>query len=132
MRKKLTHNWGLKIISVLFAIVLWLIVVNIVDPVETKTFNNVHVTVENESVIKDQGKVYDITDNSDTISVSVKGRRSALEALKSTDLVAIADMKEMIVKDSVPIDVTASKYNDKIQDISPKTRTKKNRKEEPA
>ncbi|PXV90167.1 YbbR domain-containing protein [Lachnotalea glycerini] len=125
MRKKLTHNWGLKIISVLFAIVLWLIVVNIVDPVETKTFNNVHVTVENESVIKDQGKVYDITDNSDTISVSVKGRRSALEALKSTDLVAIADMKEMIVKDSVPIDVTASKYNDKIQDISPKTRTLK-------
>ena len=63
MRKKLTHNLGLKIISALFAIILWLIVVNIIDPVEKKTFNNIQVTVENESVIEDQDKVYDITDD---------------------------------------------------------------------
>lgn len=125
MRKKLTHNLGLKIISALFAIVLWLIVVNIIDPVETKTFNNIQVTVENESVIEEQGKVYDITDNSDTISVTVKGRRSALETLKASDFLAIADMKEMIVIDTVPIEVSVTKYNDRIEEIIPKTKTLK-------
>jgi YbbR domain-containing protein len=125
MRKKLTHNLGLKIISALFAIVLWLIVVNIIDPVETKTFNNVHVTVENESVITDEGKVYDIIDNSDTISVSVKGRRTALEELKSTDFLAVADMEDRIVAHIVPIDVSVTKLNNKIEDIAPKTRTLK-------
>lgn len=125
MKKKLTHNWGLKILSTLFAIVLWLIVVNIIDPVESKSFSNVHVTVQNESVIKNQGKVYDIIDNSDVISISVKGRRSALSKMKSSDFVAIADMKEMIVMDTVPIEVSATKNSDKIQEIIPKTRTLK-------
>lgn len=125
MRKKLTHNFGLKIISALFAIILWLIVVNIIDPVETKSFNGIKVTVENESVIKEQGKVYDIIENSDTISVKVKGRRSALEALRSTDFLAVADMKERIVKDTVPIEVTVTRYNDKIEDIIAKTKTLK-------
>lgn len=123
MKRKLTHNWGLKIISALFAIILWLIVVNIIDPVESKPFNNIHVTVENDSVIKNQGKVYDIIDSSDIISVTVKGRRSALEKMKSSDFVAVADMKEMIVIDTVPIEVSATKNNDKIQEITPKTRT---------
>ncbi|MFA9376685.1 MAG: YbbR-like domain-containing protein [Lachnotalea sp.] len=125
MKKKLTHNLGLKIISAVFSIILWLIVVNIINPVETQSFSNIHVTVENESVIKDQGKVYDIIDNSDTISVSVSGRRKQLEALKSSDFVAVADMKEMIVADTVPIDVTVTKYNSDIKDIVPKIRTLK-------
>lgn len=125
MKRKLTHNWGLKIISALFAIILWLIVVNIIDPVEEKSFNNIHVTVENDSVIKEQGKVYDIIDNSDVISITVKGRRSALEKMKSSDFAAVADMKEMIVIDTVPIEVSANKNNDKIQEITPKTRTLK-------
>lgn len=132
MKKKLTRNWGLKFLSTLFAIILWLIVVNIIDPIESKTFNNINVTVANDSVIKSQGKVYDIIDNSDVISVSIKGRRSALEALKSSDLVAVADMKEMIVIDTVPIAVSSSKYNDKIREITAKTKTLKIRVEDSA
>lgn len=125
MKKKLTRNWGLKIISTLFAIVLWLIVVNIIDPVEKQSFSGIHVTVENDYVIKDQGKVFDIMEDSDVISVTVKGRRSALDKMKSTDFIATADMEDMIVIDTVPIDVSATKYNDKIQEIVPKTKTLK-------
>lgn len=126
MKKKLTHNWGLKILSTLFAVVLWLIVVNIIDPVEKKAFNNIPVTIRNESVIENQGKVYDIIDNSDVISITVKGRRSALASMKSSDFVAIADMKEMIVMDTIPIvEVSATKNNNKISEIIPKTQTVK-------
>lgn len=126
MKKKLTHNWGLKILSTLFAIVLWLIVVSIIDPVEKKSFNNIPVTIRNESVIENQGKVYDIIDNSDVISITVKGRKSALANMKSSDFVAIADMKEMIVMDTIPIvEVSATKNNNKISEIIPKTQTVK-------
>ncbi|WP_099469152.1 CdaR family protein [Konateibacter massiliensis] len=125
MKRNLTHNWGLKIISILFAIILWLVVVNIIDPVESKSFNNIQVTVENESIIKDQGKVYDIIDNSDVIGITVKGRRSALSKMKASDFQAVADMAEMIVIDTVPIEVTAVKNSDKIKEITPKTRTLK-------
>lgn len=126
MKEKLTHNLGLKIFSALFAIILWLVVINIIDPVESKTFSNISVTIRNESVIESQGKVYDILDNSDVITITVKGRRSALAEMKSTDFVAVADMKEMIVMDTIPIvEISATKNNSKIQEIVPKTQTVK-------
>ena len=42
MIKKLKNNFGLKLLAFLFAFMLWLIVVNIDDPVMTKTFTNIH------------------------------------------------------------------------------------------
>ena len=47
MKKGLMNNWGLKILSFLLAVMLWLIVVNIDDPVTTQTFNNIPVVVTN-------------------------------------------------------------------------------------
>lgn len=44
MKKGLMNNWGLKILSFLLAVMLWLIVVNIDDPVTTQTFNNIPVS----------------------------------------------------------------------------------------
>ena len=45
------NNWGLKILSFLLAVMLWLIVVNIDDPVTTQTFNNIPVAVTNAEVL---------------------------------------------------------------------------------
>ena len=50
MLKKLTklviNNFGLKLMALLFAVVLWLVVVNIYDPTQTKTFTT-SVSIEN-------------------------------------------------------------------------------------
>ena len=43
MRNKLIKNLGLKILALVTAIVLWLIVVNISDPVISTTFSDVPV-----------------------------------------------------------------------------------------
>ena len=51
MKKGLMNNWGLKILSFLLAVMLWLIVVNINDPVTTQTFNNIPVAVTNAEVL---------------------------------------------------------------------------------
>ena len=42
---KFTDNLGLKIIAVIFAAFLWLIVVNLDNPVSTQTFSEVPVTI---------------------------------------------------------------------------------------
>ena len=60
MKQKLTHNLNLKVLAVLFSIIIWIIVVNIDDPVKSVQFNDVQVTVTNESVLTDENLVYDI------------------------------------------------------------------------
>ena len=50
MGKKLTNNWGLKLIAILFALILWFAVINIDDPVVSETFKNVPVQIMNTEV----------------------------------------------------------------------------------
>ena len=50
MQKRITKNLTLKILAFLIAVFLWLIVVNIDDPVDDKTFSNIPVQVTHEAV----------------------------------------------------------------------------------
>lgn len=52
MQKRITKNLTLKILAFLIAVFLWLIVVNIDDPVDDKTFSNIPVQVTHEEVIQ--------------------------------------------------------------------------------
>ena len=71
MLKKLTNNLGLKLLSLLAAAIIWLVVVNIDDPVSTRTYSSIPVEVINEDTITSEGKVYSVLDNSDVINVTV-------------------------------------------------------------
>lgn len=124
MREKLTRNLGLKIVSVLVAVILWLLVVNIIDPVETKTFSSIQVTIQNEEAITEKGKVYEVIDGSD-ISIKVTAPRSILDELKTSDFSAVADLEETTDWDTVDIDVTSNRYADQIEEIEPVTKTLK-------
>ena len=63
MRKRITNNLALKILAFLIAAFLWLVVVNIDDPVDDKTFSNIPVQVTHEEVITDNNNTYQIVDN---------------------------------------------------------------------
>ena len=63
---RITNNIGLKLISVVIAVVLWLVVVNIDNPQMTVTFTS-SANIINENIIKDSGKVFEVVDNSDSI-----------------------------------------------------------------
>ncbi|MBP5565549.1 MAG: hypothetical protein J6X45_07495 [Lachnospiraceae bacterium] len=54
MKQKLTHNLNLKVLAVLFSVMIWIIVVNIDDPVKSVQFNDVPVQVINESALTDE------------------------------------------------------------------------------
>ena len=105
MKKGLMNNWGLKILSFLLAVMLWTIVVNIDDPVTTKTFNNIPVTVINTEVLAATNQTYQIEDGTQNVSVTVRAKRSVLGKIKSDQIKATADMKELTLQTQIPIDI---------------------------
>lgn len=117
MKKKWMSNWGLKLVSVLFAMILWLVVVNVDDPVTTKKFKNIPVTILNEKLITDAGEVYEILENSDRVTITVEAKRSIVESLVVTDFKATADFAERISENSIPIKVEALKRPGDINQI---------------
>lgn len=108
MKKKLTNNIGIKILSVMLAFLIWIVIVNIDDPVISRTFT-VDVQVLNEDVVTDIGKVYTVVEGS-VVDVTVKGNKSFVDSLKSDNIIATADMKYLSKTGSVTIDVECNKY----------------------
>ena len=117
MKKKIMNNLDLKILAVLFSIILWLIVVNIDDPVKTVQFTGVEVQILNGEELEDQGKVYEVLDGTGTITVTVKGRRSIIEDISKENITAVADMKDLTSMDTVSIQVSSNKYANELDDI---------------
>lgn len=95
MKKKLTHNLGLKLASLLLAFVLWFLVVQIEDPKDTDRFSNVQVKLVNTELLEKEGKVYEVLDNTDKVTVTVSAPKSILDQLRASDIVAEADVSKL-------------------------------------
>lgn len=116
--RRLTKNLGLKIISFLLAITLWLLVVNIDDPVVRWTFLDVPVTIKNADVITNQGMIYEVLDGTDVISrVTVYAPRSVGETISKSDIVAMADMNTLNSLNILQVEFSVPKVGSKISDI---------------
>lgn len=110
MKNKIINNFGLKILSVLCALLLWLIVLNISDYTMTVSIDDIPVEQLNGDVLTDLDKVYDVS-KGDTVDITVKGRRSIVTKLSASDFIATADLSTMSITNTVQIFVTA-KYKD--------------------
>lgn len=96
MKKMLTRNLGLKLASLVLAFVLWFLVAQIYDPKDTVTFNNIQVKLINTDLLDEEGKVYEVLDNSNLVRVTVTGPQSIVKAeLRRSDIVAEADMSKL-------------------------------------
>lgn len=96
MKKLLTRNLGLKLASLLLAFVLWFLVAQIYDPKDTVTFNNIQVRLINTELLDEEGKVYEVLDNSNLVRVMVTGPQSIVKSeLRRSDIVAEADMSKL-------------------------------------
>ena len=96
MKKLLTRNLGLKLASLLLAFVLWFLVAQIYDPKDTVTFNNIQVRLINTELLNEEGKVYEVLDNSNLVRVTVTGPQSIVKSeLRRSDIVAEADMSKL-------------------------------------
>ena len=116
---KLIENAGLKVLSLVFASLLWLVIVSIDNPVMTLPFNSIPINIENADLMKDSGKAFELSDSSKNVSVSVRAERSVLSELSRDNFKATIDMS-LLDGNRVPIEVKATKYSDRIQSITPR------------
>lgn len=115
---RLTRNLGLKIISFLLAMALWLLVVNIDDPVVRWTFLDVPVTIKNADVITNQGMIYEVLDDTDVVPrVTVYAPRSVGETISKSDIVATADMNTLNSLNILQVVFSVPKVGNKVSDI---------------
>ena len=104
MKKKLTHNLGLKLLSLALAFVLWFLVIQIENPKDTTTFTNIPVKLINTELLDEQNKVYEVINNTDTLRrVTVKAARSITDQLRAEDIVAEADVSRITDINTVAI-----------------------------
>lgn len=116
--KKITNNLGLKILAALFAVVLWVVVVNIDDPLKSKTYTTSVVPV-NADYITEQGKYYEWLDGDNTVSFKFSVTRSIMDELSSSDFSATADMEKIEYDEKsggfrVPVSVVATRYTSNV------------------
>lgn len=104
---------GLKILAVVLSVLLWLTVVNVDDPTQTKTFTTT-VDVINAEVLTDAGRYYEIVDGNNTVSFRVTAKRSVMERLSGTDFTATADMRYLEDDCRVPVTITVNNGNNNI------------------
>lgn len=125
MKNRLTENIGLKLISLVAAFFLWLVVVNVDDPVINKTYTNIPVEILNGDIISDEGKCYEVMGGSDQITVVVTAKRSVIDDMSRDYIKATADMRALTFLDTVPIEVKTTRFADKIESVSTRTESLK-------
>lgn len=112
----LTTNLGLKVIALVFSALLWLFVVNIDDPINSRVFNDIPYVVKNEEIATNDGKMFKIMDDIDSVRVVVHARRSVLNKIKSKDITAVIDLRERDpVTNIVPIKAVVNGYEENLE-----------------
>ena len=104
MKKSLTNNFSLKIISLVLAIMFWLIIASIEDPETTKNFT-IPVTKLNEDLVRESDKTYEVI-SGNTVTITARGRQSILTDLSAEDFRAVADFANLSFTGAIPIEVT--------------------------
>lgn len=106
MKNKWFAHLDLKILSLIIAVVIWILVANIDDYKTTKQITGIEIEFTNGNAITGKNKVYEVPEGT-TIDVVVKGRRKIVESLTKEDFKAVADLSKMSITNAVKVDVSA-------------------------
>ena len=90
MKKKILYA----LLSFIVAFGIWLYVITVVSPESEATFYNVPVVLNNESILKEKGMML-IIDKDPTVTLRLKGNRSELNQLKSSDITVLCDLSKV-------------------------------------
>ena len=110
MKEKLIKNLPLRLLAFIIAAFLWWVVVNVDDPIATRTYHDISVSVVNEDVITNAGRTYRIIDQTDIVSVKVQAKRSVLNKLRGEDIIVTADMRELSLGTQAPLTVSIPRF----------------------
>lgn len=123
MKKKLTNNLGMKMAALVLAVVIWLVIQSIADPVTTQELT-AKVEIRNEDVLQQQDEDYTYTIVSgDTAKFTISGKTSVINRLSASDFNVYADMSKLSVVDAVPVEISPKAYVDSSVNILPQANT---------
>lgn len=110
MKEKITNNLSLKILSLIVAIFIWLLVINVDNPIITKTFVVTDVQLLNEAYIDADGKMCMRDEEQQPIRVTIKAKRKILDDISVMEIRAVADLQQAVSLDTTPVmvPITAS------------------------
>lgn len=109
MKKMLTENLWLKLVSIVIAAILWVLILYTYDPAATADFN-LNVNIINGDTITSLGKVYEVIEGK-TVTIRVKANSSLVKTLRSTDFEATADVSKLSPTSHAKIDVVCTRAN---------------------
>lgn len=94
-----------------------MISININDPYQSKDYSVV-VQLQNMNVMTSTGKYVEVLNDSDEITVRVRGKRSVMDSFSASNIVATADLSEIDENNQVPIKLSTVKTSgSKIESI---------------
>ncbi|MFI3236894.1 MAG: CdaR family protein [Lachnospiraceae bacterium] len=112
MKNRFFDNWLLKVGSLLCAIILWVVVFNITDPINTLKIYNVEVELLNTDLVTDNNQVYEILNSTDVIqSISVKAQTSVINDLKESDIVVEADFNKLTMDGTIELNAYTTRHS---------------------
>ena len=121
-KKLCQDNKFLKILSVIIALIIWIIIITIASPVNEKSFYRIPVDVSFEGSVPDRnGLMMILSDTGLTINVDVSGNRSSLVSVRASDITASLNFDAVTAPGiySIPISVAVDNAGVTVKDISP-------------
>ena len=98
-----TQNTTAKIVSVLFALVMWIYVMGEINPVITIEITNVPVTILSEELIRERGLVIKNVENS-YVNARLRGRLDYVTNITKEDIILTANLRDFSTgRNNVPI-----------------------------
>ncbi len=118
MKNKLFHNWILKLTSLFLAATIWILIIQIEDPTDSKSFGNITVNLTNTELLDAENKVYEVLEDTDTVKVTVRAPRSVVTEIRSSDIIAEADMSKLTDINTIAITYYIQNADDESVEIT--------------
>ncbi|OOB77280.1 MAG: hypothetical protein BEN19_02230 [Epulopiscium sp. Nuni2H_MBin003] len=133
MKKFILENLPWKLLSFVIAILVWIMVINIQNPVTTTDINNIKVDIigleqieQSDQVVKDMDKIYNLS-----VDIKIKGQRLTLENIGAKDIASayinltpyVLDVAHNtdITEHLIPIEVSLDSDNIVVDNYNPKS-----------
>ena len=113
---RIKNNTSLKVISLFVGFILWLFVMNSLNPMTTIKITNVPVQIINEEIIEATGKTFNMSE-SQFVTVEITDTRSNTDKIKKEDIIVTGDLSKLSYVYSIPLTATSSTYPNAILDI---------------
>ena len=88
------NNFLYKLLSLGIAVMIWLIIINVADPVTIRNFSGLEVNIINQSAITSINQVYEVVEGQ-TVDFTVRGKTSVIKNLNISDFSASADLSKL-------------------------------------